>query len=153
MSLLLPPRMWVLLPSFEWRLSESFITVEVFNWALNSSKAALLFSYHHRDSWASISVCIVDWVEETGPAGHEVWHNVCPTALVTWKTASERCFLVRQNTHTSSTHSWLSSSRLCVSFVLSSPTMVSLVVLCLTVCGCVHFTVVMCQTEPVLITH
>lgn len=88
---------------------------------LNSSKPAVLFSYHK-----PLSSCCRVRVEEMGLVGLKLWYNLCPTALVTWMTASEGVSV------TTPTHSWLSSLRLCVSFALSSPAMVSQVALCLT---------------------
>lgn len=98
----------------------------------SSSKPALIFTPVAEELSTLLSWRCWIWVKETGPVGLTLWHNV------SWLPWHERGWqpvkvFVSDNAHTHThtpTHSWLSSSRLRVISVLSSPAMVSLVGLC-----------------------
>lgn len=137
-----------LLPSFEWVLTEGFITVDVFS---GSKSAPWLYN-------TSFSVChaAAEWERDCSRGTSVVTY--LPGCLCDLDDCQWRCF-----GHTAA-RSWLSSSRLRVSFALCSPVIVSQS--CLnpsSVNGCVsmwlslgslvlvYFLSVMCQTEVVLI--
>lgn len=116
--LLLPPKQWVffnttLLPSFEWVLSDRFITVEVSSEQLQTG--SLIFI------WQAPQFMLLDMTRKEHGSTLVLDMDYCQ-----W-----RCFSVTQHLHMP-THSWLSSLRLCASSALSSPVMVSQATVCLT---------------------